>query len=109
MKTLGRILAAGLVIAIPTAVVLSAMPARGAEASAAAMTAPAPAAKGYMASAKEVEHVQIALAKSGADVAIDGIWGPKTTQALKTFQKAHNLKVTGYPDKATMKVLGGIG
>ena len=62
-----------------------------------------------MTNAKAVEHVQIGLAKSGANVAIDGIWGPKTTQALKTFRKAHHLKVTGYPDHATMKALDSIG
>ena len=108
MKALGRFLVAGLIIAAPTAVILSAMPAQGAGSTAATTPAAAAAVKFTM-TAKEVEHVQIGLARAGAEVAIDGIWGPKTTQALKTFQQAHHLKVTGYPDRATMKVLGTFG
>jgi len=56
-------------------------------------------------SRQRVEHLQIALARSGADVAIDGIWGPKTTVALRAFQKGHGLKVTGWIDQATVRAL----
>lgn len=107
MKNLGRILAAGLVVAMPIVSVMSAVPAMAAGTSE-STTTKTPAVKGYMTGAKAVQKVQIALARSGANVAIDGIWGPKTTQALKTFQKDHHLKVTGYPDHATMKVLRSI-
>jgi peptidoglycan hydrolase-like protein with peptidoglycan-binding domain len=108
MKTLGRVMAAGLIVAAPLAVILSALPAQGADTTAAAAPAKSGAAKVTM-NAKSIEHIQIGLARSGADVAIDGIWGPKTTQALRSFQKAHNLKVTGYPDRATMKIIDAMG
>jgi len=107
MKTLGRILAAGLIVAVPVALVLSTVPAQGAETTTATTTKEA-AAKVTM-SAKDVERVQIGLARSGADIAIDGIWGPKTTQALRAFQQGHHLKVTGYPDQATMKAIDATG
>jgi peptidoglycan DL-endopeptidase CwlO len=48
-----------------------------------------------------VEKVQQALNSNGASLRVDGMWGPKTTAALKDYQKAHNLKVTGHMDKAT--------
>ena len=38
---------------------------------------------------------------------IDGKMGPKTRDALKTYQSAHSLKPTGRPDAATVKALGG--
>ena len=56
-------------------------------------------------SRKHVEAVQAALANSGQTVAIDGVWGPKTTEALKHFQKAHGLKATGHLDHATRDAL----
>jgi len=56
-------------------------------------------------SRKKVEAIQTALAKGGESVPIDGIWGPKTTAAVRDFQKAHNLKVTGHMDRETWKAL----
>jgi peptidoglycan hydrolase-like protein with peptidoglycan-binding domain len=56
-------------------------------------------------SRKQVEHMQTALANSGQDVDIDGIWGPKTTAALKDFQKSHGLKPTGHLNHKTREAL----
>jgi peptidoglycan hydrolase-like protein with peptidoglycan-binding domain len=56
-----------------------------------------------------VEHVQTALAQSGEDVPIDGLWGPKTSEALKDFQKSHGLKATGHLNHATVKALSKTG
>lgn len=56
-------------------------------------------------SRKRVERVQTALAQSGENVPIDGLWGPKTTDALKDFQKSHGLRATGHLNHATEKVL----
>ncbi|HEY1719725.1 MAG TPA: peptidoglycan-binding domain-containing protein [Magnetospirillaceae bacterium] len=56
-------------------------------------------------SRKHIESVQAALANSGQSVAIDGVWGPKTTAALKDFQKAHGLKATGRLNHATREAL----
>lgn len=60
-------------------------------------------------SRKRVEQVQTALAKSGQTVAIDGVWGPKTTMALKDFQKSHGLTATGHLDHKTLEALPKVG
>lgn len=53
--------------------------------------------------------VQEALNSTGADLRVDGVWGPNTEQALKTYQRDHNLPVTGHLDHATMMHLDPIG
>lgn len=53
-----------------------------------------------------VKHVQEALISHGARIRTDGICGKKTIDALRTFQKARGLKVTGMPDPETLKALG---
>ena len=55
--------------------------------------------------AARVEHLQQALNKNGAKLKVDGRWGPNTESALKTFQKDHNLKVSGRLDKETRSQL----
>jgi peptidoglycan hydrolase-like protein with peptidoglycan-binding domain len=52
-----------------------------------------------------VKKLQTALNSNGATLTVDGKMGPKTTDALKTFQQAHGLKVTGHPDKETRAAL----
>ncbi len=34
--------------------------------------------------------------------AVDGVWGPRTVRALRNFQRAHALPVTGRADDATV-------
>lgn len=63
------------------------------------------AAKKPAMSPRRVEEIQAALQGAGVKVDTDGIWGPKTTAAVKAFQKDHNLKVTGHLDRATMAKL----
>ena len=53
-----------------------------------------------------VKQVQEALIHHGAKIPTDGICGKKTIDALRVFQKAHGLKVTGMPDPETLKTLG---
>jgi hyperosmotically inducible protein len=54
-----------------------------------------------------VRAVQEALKTKGFDPGpIDGIQGPQTTQAVRDFQRAENLEVTGRPDSATLNKLG---
>lgn len=54
-----------------------------------------------------VRAVQEALKSKGFDPGpIDGIQGPQTTQAVKDFQRAENLEVTGRADSATLNKLG---
>jgi peptidoglycan hydrolase-like protein with peptidoglycan-binding domain len=54
-----------------------------------------------MMSHKHVTGVQQALNNSGAKLAVDGKWGPKTEAALKQFQQQHGLKATGHLDRET--------
>lgn len=37
---------------------------------------------------------------------VDGILGPMTRDALREFQEAHGLEVTGRPDERTLIALG---
>jgi peptidoglycan hydrolase-like protein with peptidoglycan-binding domain len=55
---------------------------------------------------QRVMALQTALNANGAQLTVDGKMGGKTVAALKTYQKAQNLKVTGKPDPATIKALG---
>jgi murein L,D-transpeptidase YcbB/YkuD len=53
-----------------------------------------------------VKEVQRALVRAGARIPVDGVCGIKTVNALRAFQKAHGLKVTGMIDPATLHLLG---
>lgn len=54
-----------------------------------------------------VRNVQQALEDRGVEAGpIDGIWGPKTAQALKEFQRANGLEASGRLDGATLSALG---
>jgi peptidoglycan hydrolase-like protein with peptidoglycan-binding domain len=58
-------------------------------------------------SAEDIREVQEALRDEGHDPGpIDGIWGPETQAAVKDFQQANDLQVTGQLDKQTMEELG---
>ncbi len=50
--------------------------------------------------------VQQALNHSGAHLKADGMWGPKTMTAIRSFQMSHGLKATGHLNKATLSKLG---
>ncbi len=54
----------------------------------------------------EVKAIQEALNKEGAKLTVDGHLGKLTREALKSYQKAHNLKATGHADKKTREALG---
>ena len=52
------------------------------------------------------KHIQIALTNAGYDVGkIDGKMGKQTKDAIKAFQKANNLTVSGKADKKTWAAL----
>lgn len=54
-----------------------------------------------------VKKIQRKLAEQGYyGGAIDGIIGPQTREALRNFQRAHRLPVTGHLDEATIAALG---
>lgn len=55
----------------------------------------------------DVRSIQEALKSKGHDPGpIDGIIGPQTQAALKDFQKAENLQMTGRGDSQTLDKLG---
>jgi len=53
----------------------------------------------------EIKLVQEALNKDGYKLKVDGILGMHTSNAIKSFQKTNNLKVTGQPDPMTLAKL----
>ncbi|EQD53192.1 cell wall-associated hydrolase, invasion-associated protein [mine drainage metagenome] len=53
-----------------------------------------------------LKKVQMALNHHGATVKADGMWGPKTMMAIKSFQKSHGLKATGHLNHMTLVKLG---
>lgn len=53
-----------------------------------------------------VAQLQQALDRGGAKLTVDGGYGPMTTAAVKTWQTAHKLPVTGVTDLATWLTLG---
>ncbi len=54
-----------------------------------------------------VRAVQEALRRQGHDIAADGIMGPRTVAALRSWQKVNGLPDTGMLDEATMSALPG--
>ena len=62
---------------------------------------------GQRLSTEKVKEIQEALKDKGQyQGEVDGIIGPKTQQALREFQKAQNLQVTGRVDEKTADALG---
>lgn len=58
-----------------------------------------------MMSKHEIKLVQNALNKDGYNLRVDGILGMHTSNAIKSFQKKNDLKVTGQPDSMTLAKL----
>ena len=53
-----------------------------------------------------IKDVQSQLAREGFyHGAIDGVWGPASENALRSYQHHHNIPVTGKLDNATMLML----
>src|SRR6266850_4710335 len=64
---------------------------------------------GQMESSADIRQAQTALKEKGHDPGpIDGVHGPRTSAALRSYQKAENIKVTGRLDSDTKaRLLGG--
>lgn len=60
-------------------------------------------------SAHEIAVVQEALDSTGANLKIDGAWGPATEAALENYQRQAGLAVTGHLNHATWRRLDPIG
>ncbi len=52
-----------------------------------------------------VSQLQAGLRRSGEKLDVDGLYGPKTEEAVKSFQKKQGLPETGVVDSATAKAL----
>lgn len=66
-----------------------------------------PAEIAAQASASQVRQVQAALQKQGFDPGpVDGMMGPKTREAIRRFQRAKGLQITGTMDTKTLDALG---
>src|SRR5581483_6800458 len=57
-------------------------------------------------SSEEIRQVQIALREKGFAVEVDGVMGPRTREALMSFQRREGLQVTGQIDQRTFVSLG---
>ena len=79
------------VLALSLALAVSGASASGTGGATAQASAPKPTTK----------QIQKALG-----IRADGAFGPQTKRALKRFQRAHGLKVTGRPNQATLVALG---
>lgn len=54
-----------------------------------------------------VRQLQEQLQNQGYEVGqVDGVMGPRTREALMSFQRDQNLQATGQPDQQTMAALG---
>lgn len=54
-----------------------------------------------------IRHIQTQLQQQGYDVGqVDGVWGPKSQQALASFQRDQNIQASGRPDQETLAALG---
>lgn len=59
----------------------------------------------------DVKTVQQALKDLGGDfgdIAVDGVFGEKTEAAIKAFQKANGMEITGIVDSETIKALSSV-
>ena len=68
--------------------------------------APKPAELGMGASGQKVTNLQNVLKSLGADIVVDGKFGSTTRDAVKEFQREHNLKVDGKIGLNDAKVIG---
>lgn len=60
----------------------------------------------YRLSNADVKDVQESLNDEGYNLAVDGIWGPRTTNAIRNFQQQNDgLRATGDLDSQTLAEL----
>ncbi len=108
MNRFTGLIAAGMVLAATaSAFAASTAPASGTTAAPAAVAAPMPKAmhRHAVTPKTDVKAIQTALNSNGEKVAVDGVWGRKTSDALKDFQHKQGIKPTGRADQATLGAL----
>lgn len=55
--------------------------------------------------ADQMQEIQSNLRDKGYSVSVDGVWGPQTASAVREFQSANNLEVTGNLNNETIAEL----
>lgn len=53
-------------------------------------------------SSSDIRNIQQTLRNEGYSIAVDGLWGPQTRQAVRSYQAQNNLSVTGELDNQTI-------
>ena len=53
----------------------------------------------------QLQQVQSGLRDAGHDIKVDGVWGPQTVDALKSYQQQKSLNVTGTLNSETLAAL----
>jgi len=111
MAGLGLIAGVGLVTLMPVEATAATAPSAGVSVSSPppGTSSVSPAAEQAMARAHRVAVLQEALNSTGANLAVDGVWGPATERALEHYQRQADLQVTGRLDHATWARLDPIG
>ena len=82
---------------------------RGAGNSATTMSSPTGVHdQGQQLSQDEIQNVQEHLQQQGyyKNARVDGVWGPRTRQAVESFQQAKGLPANGQLDQPTLNALG---
>ena len=113
MLTLRRSTWSLFVLTVAFAIPLTALAASGAQTPTAGATPPAKSTGGSSVAsrshatrdAREAIQAQEALNNEGATLRVDGKLGPQTRTAISTFQRTHNLSVTGKLDELTEAAL----
>jgi peptidoglycan hydrolase-like protein with peptidoglycan-binding domain len=62
-----------------------------------------------MSGAHRLAVLQESLDSTGANLRVDGVWGPNTQAALENYQQQNGLQPTGTLDSATRARLDPIG
>jgi peptidoglycan hydrolase-like protein with peptidoglycan-binding domain len=70
------------------------------------MTSASVAQDGRYVDSGTVRQVQQTLNQRGVRIATDGVMGPRTEAAIKTFQRSQNLEPTGQLNRQTLAALG---
>jgi peptidoglycan hydrolase-like protein with peptidoglycan-binding domain len=64
--------------------------------------------RGRSGSSAEIRQIQQELRNHGHDPGgVDGVWGPRTSNAVADFQRANGLQATGRIDPRTRQALAG--
>ncbi len=109
IRQLAKLMAIASVLGLPACAAVNRLTGSNAGAGSTASQTPAPPAQTAVASGL-VQQVQLVLQQQGTYTgAVDGVWGPATQTAVKSYQQAHNIGSSGQIDAATLASLNIAG